>query len=907
MYNRGLEKVFELLEAGVTVVTVNSRLYRYILEGFDRHMLSKGVVAWKSPVVMPIGAYLPALWAEFAPSEPLLGQRQASALWEKVVSADRSVDKRHFGQAAKASYEAYRLMSEYGVRLPGDDLYLSEEGRAMKRWLDRYSKEVVRLGFIDSATLPVRLAKAVASGSVQVPDELLLAGFDELTPALSRLLDVMRTRGTKVSFWPCVPGNVPSLEDALNGTAAEVAPFEDESEEVEQAGRWVRSVAGPGKRVGVVVPELSRYRSMIEREFSAELEPASTLCGNGRKGAFNISLGTPLPEEPVVSAAMRMISIAEGKAQIDEISSVLLSPFFSGGEEAIALAGLDAWLKEKNCLAISLYELRGIASGRTGLEHFASRVGTWIELLRDGRKPKTPGLWARHFSSVLKDTGWLRPVSLTSAEFQALGAWNRVLEELSSLDDILGRISRTEAVAKAFSMAGETIHQSESGASGVHVLGLLEAAGQDFDHLWIMGCHEFVLPSQPSPNPFLPAYLQKEYDLPHSSHDRELRFARSSLAGILTGAPSVIISYPERADEKDLMVSPLFKSVVCREGRRINISGRMKDGVRATGGLEPMPADGMLPVGTEELAGIRGGTQILKNQSLCPFKAFAEHRLDSRCVATPEPGLPAKERGTILHSALKAFWDGVESSAKLREIIDGKGLDAYIASVVEGVFKDVRLGAPFSARFIEIEKERLSSLLMDWMEMESKRPTFAVKKVEDEKAVDICGLEIKLRPDRVDILEDSDNSKTVLIDYKSGKVDRNDWLGPRPRDPQMIVYSLYSNPQAVTFATVVPGECRFVGIAMDEGMLPGVKSLEKDNRWRESSGAADWEGLMVLWRGVIEGLARDFVGGNAAVDPAGGPTGKKSPCTWCDQYLLCRVAEAVRWCADGDEGEDDEE
>ncbi len=904
MSKSGLEGVFDRLASGVTVVTVNSRLSRYILEGFDRHMLSKGALSWKSPVVMPIGAYLPALWSEAAPSEPLLGKRQAGALWEKAVSADRSVDKRHFGQAAKASYEAYRLMSEYGVRLPAEDLYLSEEGRYMKRWLAKYSKEVDRLGFVDSATLPVRLAKAIAKGGVQVPDELTLAGFDELTPALSGLLDSLRAAGTKVSFWPCAPGNWPVLEDVLSDIEAEVAPFEDSAAEVEQAARWVRSVASPGKRVGVVVPELSSYRPMIEREFSAELDPASVLCGAEFKGTFNISLGTALSEEPVVAAALKMISIGEGKAQIDAISPILLSPFFAGGEEMIALAGLDAWLKERNCLAISLYDLKGIASGRAGLESFAERVGTWIELLRDARKPRTPGLWARHFSAVLKDTSWLRPVTLTSAEFQALRAWNRVLEELTSLDDILGQISRSEAFSKVSAMAAETIHQRESASSGVDVLGLLEAAGQSFDHLWIMGCHEFALPSQPAPNPFIPAYLQKESDLPHSSHDRELRFARSSIAGILKGAGSVVISYPKRADDKDLSVSPLFKSVPVAGDRGTDASSRLKGSVRAGRGVEPMPADGRIPVKADELSSIRGGTAILKNQSLCPFKAFAEHRLDSRCVAAPEPGLPAKERGTILHSALKAFWDDVEGSARLRDIIDGNALEGRIASVVEGVFKDVRLSAPFSARFIEIEKERLSALLKDWLEKESKRPPFTVKKVEDETPVNLSGLEITLKPDRVDLLEDS---RSVLIDYKSGEVDRNDWLGPRPRDPQMIVYSLYSRPQAVTFARVVPGECKFVGIAMDEGMLPDVKSLDKDKKWRERSGAADWEGLMELWRATIEGLAKDFVEGNAVVDPAGGPTGNKTPCKHCDQYLLCRVAEAVPFSADGDEGEDDED
>ena len=49
-----------------------------------------------------------------------------------------------------------------------------------------------------------------------------------------------------------------------------------------------------------------------------------------------------------------------------------------------------------------------------------------IELLREARRPRTPGC-GRHFSAVLKETGWLRPVGLTSAEFQAIKAWNRSL------------------------------------------------------------------------------------------------------------------------------------------------------------------------------------------------------------------------------------------------------------------------------------------------------------------------------------------------------------------------------------------------------------------------------------------------------------------------------------------------
>ena len=87
-------------------------------------------------------------------------------------------------------------------------------------------------------------------------------------------------------------------------------------------------------------------------------------------------------------------------------------------------------------------------------------------------------------------------------------------------------------------------------------MGLLEASGLRFDHLWIMGLHDDALPAPPSPNPFLPVSLQREFQLPHSSAARELEFGGKLIDRLLASAPDVVVSYPETEGDRALAPSP---------------------------------------------------------------------------------------------------------------------------------------------------------------------------------------------------------------------------------------------------------------------------------------------------------------------------------------------------------------
>ena len=873
MTNPGLQNIFAAFKRGATVLTANSRLSRHLRAVFDREMAASGLLSWPTPEALPYSSWASSFWQEHG-DEPVLGMTASFVLWERVLDG-HGPGRKWPGGVARASYEAYGLIKEYGIRLP-EDIYLTEEARSLKTWMSSYNEALRSIGCMDNSGVSHRVRGLISKGA-PVPKEAVLAGFDEISPAVSSIVAALKSKGTDVWFWP---GEGPH-------TAAKdvrVLPFADPEEEVVQAARWARAAIEPGMTIGFIAPGLEGYRDIIMREFSSELNPASVLPGVEAREVFNISLGRPLSDEPLVAIALEMLSIGENDEELGKLFSIALSPYFSVSDRT-ELARLDFRLKKENRTAVSLWEMKRLLSGHG----FENRIDAWTRWLKGSGKKELPSAWARSFTGLLKDAGWLAGMELSSREFQAHMAWNGCLERLSTLDGVLGRIKRAEAASVLAKIVRESIHQPETPECNIQVLGLLESTGISFDRLWILGCHEHALPMEPSPNPFIPIWLQKEANLPRSSSERELEFARSAAARLLQSAPEVNVSYPLMTDERERRVSPFFSSFPKVE-LNMKASARLADSVRDAK-TEAVPVDAPIPVTEAERPFIRGGTAILKNQSMCPFRAFAIHRLSAVAVPETELGITAVERGNIVHAALRLFWEKVESSERLKQMKESGQLEAYIGSLAEKALDEAGLSPALRARFRELEKKRLVSVISGWMAVELSRGVrFRVKALEAEKEIEIGGLKITGRVDRIDELE---GGGEIIIDYKIGEPNRYDWLTGRPREPQLLIYSSTGGFEAISFARIAPNDSRFVGIAKDE-VLPSVKPYDSDGKFRKKAEDRDWDALMAFWKETLSALAEDFLKGNAAADPNNGTEGSGSACMYCELTALCRITETGR-------------
>ena len=101
-----------------------------------------------------------------------------------------------------------------------------------------------------------------------------------------------------------------------------------------------------------------------------------------------------------------------------------------------------------------------------------------------------------------------------------------------------------------------------------------------------------------------------------------------------------------------------------------------------------------------------------------------------------------------------------------------------------------------------------------------KRSDFEVIAIEDKRSVEIGGLVLSTRLDRVDEFGDG---RRIIIDYKIRAPSVSTMLGERPEEPQLPLYLVTAEPDAVAvaFAQVRMGDMRFAALARDSDLLPG--------------------------------------------------------------------------------------
>jgi ATP-dependent helicase/nuclease subunit B len=209
----------------------------------------------------------------------------------------------------------------------------------------------------------------------------------------------------------------------------------------------------------------------------------------------------------------------------------------------------------------------------------------------------------------------------------------------------------------------DTPFQAESLHEPVQVLGVLESAGIAFDHLFVVGLHDEAWPFAPQPNPLLPVSVQRARDMPRASASWEAGFAQRMMSlwrntaknltyscalqdGDLLRRPSRLLSGVDEAQDDS---PPAWLSYA----RSMHAGAQLE-----TFGGEPAPS--LAPV----YAAV-GGAAVLDNQSACPFRAFAIHRLGAHPLEEGRIGLDARERGALLHKVLALFYNEVRSQGAL--------------------------------------------------------------------------------------------------------------------------------------------------------------------------------------------------------------------------------------------------
>jgi len=863
--------------AGKLVLCANQRLARHLRAQHDRAQIAAGRTTWQPLPALTVGAWLDSLVAEalLAGAIPAaqaprlaLNAAQQRLLWEQAIAAsttdgeDALFDREGLALAAA---EADELCEVWKLR-PGGGA--GEETQRFLDWRRHVRAACEPRGWVDAARLRTWQIRCLAEGAGRLPASIAFAGFDRDSPQDAELKKVLAVRGVAV-------GEL-DLGREQAGDAV-VAPCADRRAECRAAAAWAaaRLAEHPEARLGIVAIELAGVRETLVAALDDALHPEATLAANAEQSrCYNVSLGTPLARQPVVAVALELLQLAAThRCEQARLGALLRGAYWSAWQgEADGRARLDAAMRRHLPPMIGVpswltflkrLEAKGLRIART-----RAHVEALVRAIDGNSGRRLPSAWGGVFADLLEQGGWPGERTLSSREWQARDAFRDTLEQLGALDALLGKVPLAEAVRQLARLTRERVFQPETvGRPNVEVMGPLEAAGLTFDALWVLGANDDAWPPPPRPNPLLPADLQRRARSSNASADVQLEFARSVQRRLLHAAPQIVFSWAQGEGDRQLRPSPLLA------GLPAGTAPAAVDSVIArqvgTGRIERLEDHRAQPLAAGEQ--VAGGTGLLKAQALCPAWAFYRYRLGAKALDEPVEGLDAMDRGTLLHRMMEKFFAG-RSQAQLAAMSDAQRDDAIRLAVAEAFAafdgeRDERL----PARFAQLEQVRLAALLAQWLPLELARPApFTVAACEQQAEVNIEGIAIDLRADRIDELEDG---RRLVIDYKTGDPKTKGWEGERLAEPQLPVYATLTGADGVLFARLRADDCGFLGWAGDKDVVEGVK-------------AVDWPATLEQWRAALATVAREVREGHAAVSFA-----SERDLDYCEVRPLLRLPE----------------
>lgn len=871
------EEIERAFASGATVLTANARAARWLQREYGLRQREAGRRTWATPPIEDWETWLRRQWEKWAlalgDAPLLLTSLQERSVWARMQREDAARVVSPAGMAALAE-GAYALLSAYKAHGERKSSWVKADAERFRHWAAEFERECARRNWMPRAGLEAKLSAGLDQGDL--PQAILLVGFDRITPAQRRLLNALQERGV----------NVRRAELACAATQTEFVRAAGLRDEIASCAWQVREwlEPNPEARIGVLVPDMNVVRGEMERIFRRVLMPQADDISSAQAMPFEFSLGQPLASAPAIRAALLLLRWLTGPLHEEEVSWLLLSGYLSGADH-LSAAQQDRKLRRTSPISgeVALDDLlrRAGPAGFAPLSRLSSarKIATASRIEREDRPP---GQWADLAQLLLFEVGWPGASERDSIHFQTLRRWERALDEIALLDFDGQRISYDDFLRTLEAHAAETIFSPESHGAPVQVMGALEASGQQFDAVWFLGVDDESWPLTGRPHPLLPNDVQRRFGMPYADAANDLELATAVTARIAESAPVVIFSHAQRNKDGDLRPSPLLPLDAVwhdAQSREESVGPDLEELEEASASI-PWPVDQSA-----------GGSEVLKFQAACPFQAFASKRLGAEPLDRREWGLSAAERGDLLHRVLHKVWSpnegALHSLRELQEAIREGRLEAILDAAIEQVFTEKfrGVGDPWLSAYLAGERRRLLGRLREWMELEAARVPFKV--IECEKKLDevqVGDLKLRLRADRIDELE---SGERLLIDYKTGEVSPKDWEGPRPNEPQLPLYALFGgvgNVCGALFARIRVGNMRFAGTVADlnRQLLPLARATTVLGRPAYSDVIQD------EWESALLALAEDFLRGEAAIDPKYGA----KTCEYCPMPGLCRVAES---------------
>ena len=893
----------------IVTICSTTRLMRGIHLQYQQQQMNAGIAQWQTAEVSTLAMWLDTLIGHASllgilPSDALpaltLSQVAESYLWEQAIETclakHEAATLFDIRALAKSAIEANNLMLNWQLsEVDINQHFMTQETRKFLRWRHTFEALCAKQQALEPARLMalqinlIEKYRDAISLAIALPKQILLAGFDRVTPLEKHLFELLKTCG--------VATEMATLNTSQNSNI-QYYSLNDSRAECRAAIAWAKRklLENPSAQLAIISPALGNIRrelaDLLDDTFHPEtLQPSQ--CEKPR--CYDFSLGLALTEYPIVHSALQLLRLAASKAKVifDEVTPILQDVYWGSAFETDARALLDAYLRKKMNASYGIEALINQASKLQAEGAHLTLLVQYLTLISQFQKQvhlrQVPSLWVIALKNLLDSIQWAKSRDLSSHEFQAQKSFDERLQEFATLDLILGKINASEAVQKITELCSATMFQAEStGDVHIQLLGLLETPAVQLDAVWAMNMNDQHWPPPVKLNPLLPAELQRNRGTPNASAGVQSIFASLVHQRLMLSAPEIIFSYSLKEEERELRPSPLlndnFPQTLTSPTEMIQTLAEQL----AQPAIMQMLDDSLAPaVGVDEK--VHGGVKLFATQAICPAWAFYQYRLGASKLETPIDGLDNMSRGSLLHKVLQLFWQDCQNLGNLKSMTDERRTLAIASAIAQSMLElgqEVTVHLP--PQVMQIEQQRLQQLLEFWLDLELERADFKIHACEEKYSIEVEGLPVKFTIDRIDALADGG---LVVIDYKTSAVVANkSWADDRISEPQLPIYvSLalkYESVVAVCFAKVRTDESKFIGLSVEEGVLPEVTALHKVKNSSAFIKFADWDTLLEHWYTSLTNIAHEIKSGVASTT-----FNKETDLNYCEVLPLLRLPE----------------
>ena len=873
------QSIIDTWQPGTLILTSGSRMARQLIHRYRLQQRENKQKSWQLLEARSLNGWLNRSWQDLWEDKVHAGPWLRLHLWHEIVCnnpppADLPLDLAlcHTLDQTFAVLIRHQLdptEAQYPSPLVSWRQHVCRQFISALRDVNRYHP----------AELPIKIAAAINSGLLSLPKYLILAAFEAIAPIEEKLFRVLRQK-TAVALLPL------PKEEAANVHAVALP---DVSQEIIYFGQSLLHSSQelrPGT-IGVVVPNLEFYASALRRTLNTLLGQPST----SQEETFNITLGTPLLEHPLVQAALIPLRLLGDEEKRHLLTGLLLSPYYgTWAGYRRQLARLDRHWREMSPETDleSLYHkaqsrepnlVTHLSPGGTNLLESLLPLQHRISLSAEGWKDSLKTLWKSVQFPILADESdqiaFSHLESVLTSLVAELGSW--------TMD------SRTFFSWLRQALSVEIFQVAGSEQAGVQVMGLIESRGLAFQRLFLMGMTSTALPQPVRPFPFLD--LEERKQILGGTLRSQYEFAHSAFQHLMAASPEIIMTRPEEIEGEPVAATPFwptgwqsatvdFWTIPDRTWTRAGwlrsawkglIEPRLKE-TAADNVTAPLPFPRSLSVSSLAVA------------FQCPFRFLIQELLKLKPLAETVGGLRPEDRGLSIHQVLACI------TRKLRPWqqegkLDWKLVFPSVEECVDGVHEKMAAIPTW-----QVERRRWLGqefgLLKSWLQEEINHLQAGWRWLAEE--IPFEGLTVGDWPTtlngRIDRVDLHPELGLLCWDYKSGSSPDFAQVFSYLSQPQLPAYLLAIAQGLIT----IPGHSQLHQYPLQAGYitLKSEKDLKLD---RLRADAKQWQDFLDVWQKRLAELGRQLQQGffHAEPVPSAQPRERERLCSYCDLLTIC--------------------